>query len=259
MKGIYLKQNVLFISVCKTSGEPLPHKSGPLLQLVVYVATCVMQLVDGLFSLSSFVGSLCEWYKPTAKLISLWITGFNQTSRHWRRVSWAFPQDEKHVLQFPHVSIRCRQQDKLLVSFFLFISRPTAYHSGLCNAMGRGRKLPDEYKSQKRWPQSVKKTIRTQQSPLLPRDTCYIHNWRTCVPVNLWFERQHSTWASAQAKMWYLCREPVWGPCCSANVQQSTKQRCRDQKTMWAQSFSYPSAEQEGYSIMPVDDASVSW
>lgn len=29
MKGIYFQQNVLFISVCKTSGEPLPPQVRP--------------------------------------------------------------------------------------------------------------------------------------------------------------------------------------------------------------------------------------
>lgn len=31
MKRFYFKQNVLFISVCKANGEPLPHNWGPLL------------------------------------------------------------------------------------------------------------------------------------------------------------------------------------------------------------------------------------
>lgn len=58
MKEIYFWQNVLFISVCKTSGEPLPPQVRP---TSLTCGTCG-NLCDAVVRLSAFCFSLLSWY-----------------------------------------------------------------------------------------------------------------------------------------------------------------------------------------------------
>lgn len=65
MKGIYFHQNALFISACKTSGEPLPPQAGPT------SLTCGVcgYLCDGVAKLSVFTFSFVMWEKQLPNLV----------------------------------------------------------------------------------------------------------------------------------------------------------------------------------------------